>query len=153
MAAEPPMHGKGILFVPSKITRTDILDLPTYTNWYDNDHIPEVVNTSGIRSARRLVNVDPTVDKPYLAIYPMDDLGFTQGKEFRSVRVKSDLLPGDGIIYDLADIDVYYLNLVHVYDEAKEGKGVMKSLIAVAIELKEGVSGDELDQWYRQEVC
>lgn len=147
------MHGKGILFVTSKIVRTDILDVPTFMDWYDNDHIAEIVQTSGIRSALRLINVDPTVDKPYLAIYPMNDLGFTQGEEFRKIRVRSDILPGDGIIFDLADIDVAYHNLVHVYDETKKGKGAMKTLIAVAIDLKEGASADELDRWYREEVC
>jgi hypothetical protein len=154
MATTAPIQGRGMLFVTSKIARPDVLDLPTYIKWYEEDHIAEIVQTSGIRSARRFVNVDATVDKPYLAMYPMDDIGFTQGDEFRNIRVKSDILPPPGIIYDLADVDVRYDNLIHVYDEAKKGKGATRSLVVVASELKDDsdVSAEEYDKWYREEV-
>lgn len=150
--AAPPMQGKGIIHVISKISRTDILDLETFMKWYTEIHIPEIVNTSGIRSARRFVNVDPTVDKPYLVLYPMDDIGFSQGEEFSKISVQSDVLPEPGIIYDLADVDVRYDNLIHIYDPTKKGKGASKMMVTFAAKLKEGESEDELDRWYREEV-
>ena len=146
------ISGRGILFVNSKIAQPAVLDRETYFKWYDEDHIAEIIQTSGIKSARRFIDVDPAADKPYLAMYPMDDIAFTQGEEFRNIRVKSDILPPPGIIYDLADIDVRYDNLIHVYDPTGKGKGVTKTLLTVAIELKEGTSADEFDKWYREEV-
>jgi hypothetical protein len=114
MAAE--MKGPGILYVTSKIARTDILNEETYMKWYEDDHIAEIMQTSAIHSALRFKNVDPSVDKPYFVKYPMQDISFTQGEEFRKIKVHSDLLPGGGPIYDLADIDVRYYGLIQIYD-------------------------------------
>ncbi|VUC26910.1 unnamed protein product [Clonostachys rosea] len=149
----PSMGGKGILFVTSKISRPDVLDVPTYIKWYEEDHIAEVVETSGINSARRFVHVDPKAEKPYLAMYALDDLAFLLSDEFRKIRVQSDLLPSPGIIYDLADVDVRYDNLVHVFEKTQKGRGAAKTLVVVASRLKEGVSPQDLDRWYREEHC
>lgn len=118
------ISGPGILYVNSKISRPDILDEDTYLNWYDNDHIAEIVQTSGVESAWRFKDVNiGSVEKPYLAMYPLKDLAFTQGSEFKGIRVHSDMLPNGGPIYDLADVDVRYMNLIQVFDPTKKGKG------------------------------
>lgn len=148
----PSIAGKGMLFVTSRISRPNVLDVPTYIKWYEEDHIAEVVETSGINSARRFVHVDPKAEKPYLAMYALDDLAFLLSDEFRKIRVQSDILPSPGIIYDLADVDVRYDNLVHVYDRTQKGRGAAKALVVVASRLKEGVSPQDLDRWYREEV-
>ncbi|KFH40420.1 hypothetical protein ACRE_089140 [Hapsidospora chrysogenum ATCC 11550] len=153
MAAPKSMSGRGILFVNSRISRPDVLSPETYLKWYDEDHIAEIIETSGIKSARRFIDVDPSAERPYLAMYPMDDIAFTQGDEFRKIRVKSDILPPPGVIYDLADVDVRYDNLVHVHDPTKKGKGATKSLLTAAIELGDGVTVEEFDKWYREEHC
>ena len=57
-------------------------------------------------------------------MYPMEDIAFTQGEEFRKIKVHSKLLPGSGLCYDLADIDVRYYNLIQVYDPTNKGKGI-----------------------------
>jgi hypothetical protein len=113
--AAPTIKGPGLLYVNSKIARTDLLDEDSYMKWYGEDHIPEIIETSGVDSALRFKNVDESVDKPFLVMYPMKDIAFTQGEEFRKIRVHSDLLPGGGPIYDLADIDVRYYGLVEKY--------------------------------------
>lgn len=115
------IKGPGMLWVTSRIAASskDLLDEKTYLRWYDDDHIAEIVRCSGIEDGFRYVHVDKTssigsgaAGKPFLAFYPMPDLRFTQGDEFKHIRVRSDILPGSGIIYDLADIDVSYLGLV-----------------------------------------
>jgi len=125
------IQGPGILFVRSRISPTskDILDECTFLKWYDDEHIAEVVSTSGIQSAFRYVDVSkssPTGDsqnlKPFLAVYPMRDLTFTLSDEFKKINVKSDNLPGSGIIYDLADMDVSYLGFMGATPR-KEGDG------------------------------
>lgn len=153
MAAPEEMSGKGILYVTSKISRPDILSFETFMKWYDDDHIAEIVETSGIRSARRFVDVNPAADKPYLAVYPMHDIGFIRSDEFRGIRVKSDILPEPGIIYDLADIDVRTDSLVQVHDQTKKGRGRTKSIVTSQIEIKDGtLSEKEVDAWFRAEV-
>lgn len=127
MGAE--MKGPGILWVTSRIAASakDILDEETFMKWYDDDHIAEIVETEGIKDAFRYINVErgsPSVPKPFLAFYPMPDLAFTQGPDFKRIRVKSDILPGSGIVYDLADIDVGYYGLVGKTEAtAKKGMG------------------------------
>ena len=109
------LSGPGMLYVVSKIA-SDELDEERYIKWYEVDHIAEIMQTSGIKSALRYKNTDASVDKPYMVTYPMEDLGFTQGEEFKGIKVHSDLLPGEGPIYDLADIDVRYYGLTQTYD-------------------------------------
>jgi hypothetical protein len=38
----------------------------------------------------------------------MDDLVFTQEAVFKSIKVKSALLPGSGVVYEMAEFDVRY---------------------------------------------
>jgi hypothetical protein len=117
------IKGPGILYLNSKIARPDLLNEKSYMKWYSEDHIPEILQTSGVNSALRWKDVDEKADKPFLVMYPMQDIAFTQGEEFKEIRVHSDLLPNGGPIYDLADIDVRYYGLVQVYDPrgTKEG--------------------------------
>lgn len=51
----------------------------------------------------------------------MPDLAFTLSDEFKKIRVKSDILPGSGIIYDLADLDVSYLEFLGATEGRKAG--------------------------------
>jgi len=134
------IQGPGLLFVRSRISPTskNILDEPTFLKWYDDEHIAEVVSTSGIQSAFRYVDVgksSPTGDfqnlKPFLAVYPMRDLAFTLSDEFKKINVKSTNLPGSGIIYDLADMDVSYLGFLGATPR-KDGDGVGKLSLTVA---------------------
>ncbi|TPX08012.1 uncharacterized protein E0L32_010343 [Thyridium curvatum] len=135
MAALPPkdLSGKGILYVQSRISRPDIVDEDTYFRWYDDDHIAEILTTGGIDSARRHFHVDrdktdgTAPQMPFLALYPMDDLAFLLSDRFRKIRVHSDVLPGSGLCYDLMDVDVGYYNLVMVWDQARKGKGYLRT--------------------------
>ncbi|OAA57403.1 Dimeric alpha-beta barrel [Niveomyces insectorum RCEF 264] len=143
------IKGPGILYVEARIARPDLMDEDTYMNWYDNDHIAEIVATSGVDSAFRYIRRG--VDWPYLAMYEMRDVAFTQGDEFRRIRVHSDLLPGSKLIYDLADNNVRYYRLLQVYDPTKKGPGHTKTLISAQIELKDGYPVEDFDAWYRKE--
>ncbi|KNG46632.1 hypothetical protein TW65_06636 [Stemphylium lycopersici] len=115
------IHGPGILFVRSRISPSSksILDEPTFLNWYDEEHIPEVTSTSSIKNGFRYVDINKTSTtgdaqnpKPYLACYPMPDLAFTLRDEFKKINFRSSTLPGSGIIYDLVDMDVSYLGFL-----------------------------------------
>jgi hypothetical protein len=144
------IHGPGILFVRSRIS-SPLLSESTFLQWYDDDHIPEVVATSGIKSGFRYVDVNKTSSagdarnaKPFLAVYPMDDLTFTQGDEFRGIRVKSDLLPRSGIVYDLTEMDVSYSGL----KEKTEGTGKAKFVLSCGLR---PVASQFVDQAFAQQ--
>lgn len=125
------IKGPGILWVTGNISKApnNPLTEELFLRWYDDDHIAEIVETPGIHSALRLLHVDKTspygtreCPKPYLATYPMPDLAFTQGPDFKKIRVKSDILPGTGICYDMADLDVGYYAFVGQSGNGKKGK-------------------------------
>jgi hypothetical protein len=126
----PLINGPGMLYVTSKIARKDIMSEEVYMRWYDEDHIAEIMETSGISDAYRYIDTNRNADKPYLAFYPMPDLAFTQGPEFKKIRVKSDLLPGTGICYDLADIDVRYYGL-NGKNGSRQGSSIRLSRLQV----------------------
>ncbi|KAF2011497.1 hypothetical protein BU24DRAFT_323263, partial [Aaosphaeria arxii CBS 175.79] len=153
------IKGPGFLWVTSRISKSaaDILDESTYFKWYDEDHIAEIIATSSIKSGFRYVNVEkeshhgsPRAPMPFLAFYPMDDLAFMQGPEFKNIRVKSDILPGSGIIYDFADVDVRYLGLVGQSGK-KQGKAA-QYLIVSAIEPATGTSDEDVDAFFDQQI-
>ena len=119
--ANETICGPGMLLVRARIAPAskDVLDESVFVKWYDEEHIPEVVSTSGIKSGFRYQDINrtsPTGDarnsKPFLAFYPTHELAFTQSNEFKAINIKSPSLPGSGIIYDLADMDVSYLGFL-----------------------------------------
>jgi len=166
---------QGMMWVTSRIAQSakSILDEGTFMRWYDEDHIAEIVQTSGIPDAFRYVNVkkesplgSEAARKPFLAIYPMQAMEFTQGEEFKKIRVKSDILPGSSVIYDLADIDVEYLGLVSTSGgEAKKGKWQdptaeialltaivehAQYILSSATEPASGISDNDVNRFYDQ---
>ncbi|KAL6151610.1 hypothetical protein ACJQWK_10235 [Exserohilum turcicum] len=115
------LHGPGLLFVRSRISPSskEILSETTFLKWYDDEHVPEVLSKSEIKDGFRYVDIhksscmgDASNDKPYLACYPMHDLAYTLSSGFKNINVKSDILPGTGIIYDLADLDTSFLGFI-----------------------------------------
>ncbi|KAH7040941.1 uncharacterized protein B0I36DRAFT_379798 [Microdochium trichocladiopsis] len=156
--ATPPtdMSGKGLLYVHSRIT-SDLLDEPTLLKWYDEDHIPEILATSGITSAIRFIDeaarAKPKEDRarPYLHVYPLQDLGFLLTPEFAKIAVTSEMLPGSKLVYDLVDFDVRYYSLVQVFDPTNKGPGHTRSVFLVHFALKEGYPSEDLNNWYRDE--
>ncbi|KAI8932100.1 hypothetical protein NX059_010985 [Plenodomus lindquistii] len=132
------LHGPGILYVTSRIkpSSSHTLDEATYLKWYDDDHIPELVSTSGIKSSFRFANTNPqpqshdenSAAMPYLVYDPMQDLAFTTSDEFRNIRVESQILPPGSVIYDFAEFNVYYFGL-HSVCGTKRGEDSVKFIV------------------------
>ena len=114
-----------LLYVNSKITAPEKLSAELFTKWYNEVHIPDIFVTSGIKEAYRYYTTasDPsTVERPYLALYPAKFAGYFQSKEFASIPVKSDILPGPNHeIFDVADFDARYYRTMGDF-QAFEGK-------------------------------
>jgi len=156
------VQGPGILFVCSRISPSanDILSESTLLAWYDNEHIPEVVSTSGIDSALRFIDIHKSSPigneqnpKPFLACYPMEDLAFTLGDEFKKIGFKSSALPCSGVIYDLADMDVSYLGIVGKTPKRRDGEGGRpKHVITSGIRPKKQPAEEQVAVFF-QKVC
>jgi hypothetical protein len=114
--AAPPAPGPGLLLVNSKISHPEILNEETFIKWYSTEHIPEILNTSGVNSSLRFQNKDPKAERPYLVLYPMGDIGFTQSDEFKKIGIYSDLLPGGAPVNDLVDMDVRVYSFIDKYE-------------------------------------
>jgi hypothetical protein len=118
------IKGPGLLYVNSRITSAN-LNESQFLKWYTEVHIPEILATSGVESALHFKSPTPDAQKPYVAVYPMQDIGFTQTEEFKKITVTSDLLPDGLPIYDLADFDTRYYGLMQ-YFEPREVRAGMK---------------------------
>ena len=73
----------GLLLVISKLTRPNEVSPQAFTKWYENVHIPDILKTSGMKEASRWESTNPADERPYLALYPLRDLGFLQTDEFK----------------------------------------------------------------------
>ena len=117
--------GPGLLYVNSKITSSK-LSPELFTKWYEDVHIADIFETSGIKTAYRYYTASPdaaAVERPYLALYPLRDVAFLQTTEFKSIPVQSDLVPTESkCIFDLADFDTRYYTNVAKHEPGTEGK-------------------------------
>jgi len=125
------MSQKGILWAASKIKNTDSVSPATYGKWYNEVHVPDVLKTSQIHSAFRYKNIDPSSERPYLALYPVGDTNFVDSKEFAEIPVTSDLFPGGRSVYEFADMDARFYDPVQYFERegAPAGMLFLKSLL------------------------
>lgn len=120
--ASPLPSGPGMLSAHSRLAQPLKCPSEQYEKWYFEDHIPNVLECSGIKRALFYTNADSQADRPYLALYPMHDLRFLQSEEFiKGIRVTSPMLPQgedgkEGLCYDFMDVDVMYLQHVQTYE-------------------------------------
>jgi hypothetical protein len=124
--------GPGLLYVNSKITSPD-LSPELFTQWYQDIHIRDIFLTTGIKSAFRYFtwSSEPaTIERPYLALYPVKDVAFLYTAEFKAIPIHSDVLPVESkSIFDLADFDTrYYINIGKLegegYSECKSSRSM-----------------------------
>jgi hypothetical protein len=122
-----PFSGPGILWVASKITQPEHLSESIYLSWYDDEHIPEILSVTPVKSLFRFRAADPNAERPYLVTSPLEDM--VNLSAFKNVAIKSDKLPDDsgalgGSSHDCADLDYRFYQLVQTY----EPKGVEATL-------------------------
>lgn len=132
----------GLLYVHSKIIQPDKLSPEQYTEWYEQTHIPDIFQTAGIDQAFRWKALDPSAERPYLAMYPLKDISFLQSPEFKGISrdqtkdnsadkilaipVEEDKLPETHKVFDLANFDTRYYKFVQLYEpeNASPGEGI-----------------------------
>ncbi|KPI37341.1 uncharacterized protein AB675_10364 [Cyphellophora attinorum] len=150
-----PASGPGLLYVNSKITSSE-LSAELFTKWYQDIHIRDIFQTSGINAAFRYITQVAKVERPYLALYPLRDLAFLTSDEFRAIPVVSEMLPaGAQDIFDLADFDTrYYISLGDNREAEVESQGADTYLTTVQFDLPASVDGSDdakVAAWYRSQ--
>ena len=125
-AAAAAASGPGLLYVNSQIASSK-LSAAVFTKWYEAEHIPDILRTSGMNAAYRYCAAPEgkaTASRPYLALYPLDDVSFLQTDEFRAIPVHSDLVPSPGrCIFDVADFDTRYCTTLGEDEAEGAGRG------------------------------
>ncbi|CAG8951388.1 hypothetical protein HYFRA_00007300 [Hymenoscyphus fraxineus] len=144
------MPTKGMLWVNSRITSTS-LTKSSFEEWYNEEHVPDVLNTKAISSACRYNNINPADSHPYLALYPFEDIGFFETKRFREIPARSEkYFPGGETCFDLAEFDTRIYEWVHGYEKPGVKSGPAKMIISAGLTPAKGTDAD-FDAWYKEE--
>jgi len=151
-----PFNGPGILWVASKITQPNHLSELTYLSYYDDEHIPEILSVTPVKSLFRFRAADSNAERPYLVTCPLDDMANLSA--FKNISIKSGKLPDDagvlgGSSHDCADLDYRFYQLVQKYEpnETEESLGKMKTIVTGGFTMGEEVSEEEFHNWYKEE--
>jgi hypothetical protein len=116
-----PLSGPGLIFVPSRITKSDISDA-TYNQWYSDIHIPDVIKSGAVSHAARWGRADESNPDPYLALYRVKDLELVNTDKFKAIPMTHELLGGQHI-KEIADLDSRIYKLVEVVEKDKHNAG------------------------------
>jgi hypothetical protein len=160
----------GILSVASRVTRPDRCSNEKFNDWYENQHIDEVVALSGIPGAVRYevipyseiagAKVDEKDLPPWLGraqwltLYEMEDVEFRNTREFKGLDGQTT--PKDNLLDEIfrnARFETRFGGLVYTDDtEAKNAKHRPSTLlIAATLTPGSGENAKEVEKWYREE--
>lgn len=84
-----PGPSPGLLYTNSKPVHPEKLLLTELDRWYEDIHLPDVLNLSGIHEACRWQALDSDTERPFLATYPLLDVHFLNTDEFKGCRQAS----------------------------------------------------------------
>lgn len=152
------MSNPALLFVTARITDPSKTTDSQFNEMYDKEHLPDVLNYKKHVTdlALRYKNSNPSSDRPYLALYPLENADFFSSGTLEQLTTDTR----HSRTYNGADITTFvefgprpyekiqtYEGYGHA-DETGEARG--QSLTCVAMEPAEGEDAD-FDAWYRKQ--
>jgi hypothetical protein len=164
------MTPPGILSVASRVTRPERCSKEKFNEWYENQHIDEVVALSGVSGAVRYEAIPfsdiagaevEERDLPiwlgkamWLTLYEMDDVEFRESREFKGLDGQST--PKDNLLEEIfrnARFETRFGGLVYTDDTAAKGAKQKPSTLIISATLTPGSEDNvkELEKWYREE--
>jgi len=156
------MAPTGVFLVNSGITAKDTLDLETFTRWYEDIHIPDLLTTSGIHTAYRFqaaaASPKPSAvltARPFLALYPLENTAWAadDNSEMWKVPIVHDMLPNESKnVFELAEFQMgLYVKLGSV---GGGGCTPAKNVVVVSIDPEEVDSraGSDLEGLLRDSI-
>ncbi|KAI5360897.1 hypothetical protein Slin14017_G090720 [Septoria linicola] len=119
-----------------------------YNEWYEQRHIPDTFKTSGMAEAYRWKALNPEAERPFLNVYPLQDVAFLGSDEFETIPIDDGQLPGSGRIFDLVEFDTRCYRPVQSF----EHKAFPASEAAFAVFAEcTPIDGDEYRRWCEEE--
>ncbi|RDW56613.1 hypothetical protein BP5796_13078 [Coleophoma crateriformis] len=141
----------GMMSVNSDVIKPEELSRHDFDSWYCDEHIPDVVAKSGIRAAYRYNFVadgsSPARKLGFLTLYEMDDIGFMETEEFRTLEGQRPG-PSRDRIFKKAEFDTRGYELIQYDDATRADQAPAKFLLYAAMS---HTSDADLDAWYRGE--
>ncbi|PGH20379.1 hypothetical protein AJ80_03647 [Polytolypa hystricis UAMH7299] len=114
MTTQQPLQG--VMWVNSGVIKPDQLSEEDFNDWYCDEHIPDVVATSGVDSAARYKRVDGAITSSlhkFLTVYEMPDINFKGSDEFQSLEGQS-LGPSTDRIFLKTEFDTRFFEEMKV---------------------------------------
>ncbi|KAL3471349.1 hypothetical protein BJX99DRAFT_263369 [Aspergillus californicus] len=137
---------QALLYVTSRVRAPPRISSEDFNAWYDNEHVPDILKTSGVNAAYRY-NACAARSGPYLAVYPVRDMQFFGSQEYLTIPTSSDTLPGPThLCFDIADFDSRaYATLAEIEDPDMP-PGPSSELLAVEFDPPTH-AGDAVMEW------
>jgi hypothetical protein len=167
------MGPPGILWVASRITQPNKLSEERFCEWYEDQHVDEVVSLSGVPAAARYEAVPmselagpPTPESvkaaeqrpnylmggKWLTIYEVDDVDFRNTTEFKGLdgqsKPKGNLLEE---IFTKAHFETRFGVLLSNDDKSAVKKGPAKLIISATMTPSTKESAEDVERFYEQE--
>lgn len=117
------MAVRGVIGAFSKSTSPDLVPDDVLMSWYDNIHIPDVIATSGMKTALRFEALDPKTKYRWLVVYPVKDINFAATEEFDNIPKGGHKKIGGRMFTDLAQLDLRISARTQVFEASNAAKG------------------------------
>lgn len=118
----------GFLYISSTADGSNGLSASAFNAWYNNKHIPELLQVPGLDSAFRYENIQPEAKPRFLCLYPLKSLATLGSPELQAVsNVDEKTFPGPSHdAKDFADLRMRVYGHVQSYEPV--GKSGMLDL-------------------------
>jgi hypothetical protein len=164
------MTPPGILSVASRVTIPERCSPEKFNEWYENQHIDEVVALSGVPGAVRYEAIlfaeiagaeVEEKDLPlwlgkaqWLTLYEMDDVDFRDSKEFKGLDGQTT--PKDNLLNEIfknARFETRFGGMVYTDDDGARSARQKPASLIISATLTPGSEDNakELEKWYREE--
>jgi hypothetical protein len=154
------MSNPGLLFVAARISDPSKSTDEQFNKFYSEEHFPDVLNykTKITSLALRYKNTDPSSERPYLALYPLEDTSwFSSGirEQLREETKHSKTYNGANVI-DFIHFDARLYKKIQSFEgyghADRTGRERGQTITCVAMEPAEGAeAGADFEAWYRRQ--
>lgn len=149
---------EGLCYVTSAVRNPHHLSDAKFNDFYDNEHVPDILRYGFSKLALRYKNADPESKAAYLALYPLDDVAKVSSPttaEMMEECRRSRILDGQDH-HELIDYDVSAWSKIQTFEghghSDKTGRERGQTLVAVFVEPGDGAEAEaEVDTWYRKQ--
>jgi hypothetical protein len=157
------MSNPGLLFVASRITHPSKTTDEQFNQFYNDEHLPDVLNykTKITDLALRYKNTSPSSDRPYLALYPLEDAAFfsTGTLEQLTEETKHSTTYDGANVTDFVHFDAFPYAKIQTFEHPaytgktqNTGNDRPRTLTCVAMEPAKGDEAEaDFEAWYRKQ--